>query len=244
MAIMGKPKRDHYPSVATAICVFTVKRGVLKVLLIERDVQPFLGDWALPGERLLGTETLEQCAQRELKTNVRDIVLEPLGTYSKVDRDPRGRVISVTYFALIPDPVEAEMVSESIRADADWAGVEWFSENHLPGLAFDHDVIVRDAIRTLRHRFAIEGANALKIASSRFTARQLDDAYNCLAPKEIKDYSNFWKPLSVIVVDETTDEGDRVTQAKDGVGARRKFLNPIKRGGNRPYWKGRCLHQV
>lgn len=227
---MAKSKRYHYPSVATDVCVFTIKRGSLNVLLIERGVEPFLGDWALPGGFLLATETLEECALRELReeTNVYDIDLQPLGTYSEVDRDPRGRVISVAYYALIPDPDEAEVVRQSIRAGTDSADVEWFAEKRLPELAFDHHSIVRDAIQRLRHRFATEGADALKLASSRFTARQLHEAYNCLAPKAINDYSNFWKLLSGKVVDDTTNDGAPSTRPKAGVGAREKYLRSKK----------------
>jgi 8-oxo-dGTP diphosphatase len=227
---MAKSNRYHYPSVATDICVFTVKRGALNVLLIERGVEPFLGGWAMPGGFLKANETLEECAHRELReeTNVHDIDLELLRTYSKVDRDPRGRVISVAFYALIPDPDEAEIVREGIKSGTDSADVEWYEETSLPKLAFDHLTIVRDAIRTLRQRFAIEGADALKIASSRFTARQLHEAYNCLAPKPINDYSNFWKLLYGKVEHDTTDRGLPKTQPKAGAGAKRQYLRSKK----------------
>ncbi len=192
----------HRPSVATDICVFNVKDNKLRVLLIVRGDATLRGYWALPGGFLRENETLEECAERELmeETNVRDIKLNQFGTYSALKRDPRERVISIAYYALIPDPDLAESLRR-IHAGTDAAGIEWFSPKRLPELAFDHRHIIKDAVAAILHKFVCEKTAALTIASSGFTAQQLQEAYNCLAPKPINDYSNFMKLIRGVVVE-------------------------------------------
>lgn len=213
---MKKADGYHRPSVATDICVFNVKDAKLRVLLIVRGDTTLKGHWALPGGFLRENETLEKCAERELmeETNVRDIKLQLFGTYSALKRDPRERVISVAYYALIPDPDLAESLRR-IRAGTDAAGVEWFSPKRLPDLAFDHRLIIKDAVDALLHKFEFEKTAALAFASSGFTALQLQQAYNCLAPKPINDYSNFMKLIREVVV-EVSKPADPSSDAQRG----------------------------
>ena len=131
-----------YPRPAvTADCVVMTKEVVPQVLLIERGFDPFKGCWAFPGGFLNMDETTEQCAIRELVEETALVVTElhQIGAYSKVDRDPRGRTITVAYLVLVNYPVE-------VTGQDDAAKAEWWSIDKLPTLAFDHDDIMRDAI--------------------------------------------------------------------------------------------------
>ena len=131
-----------YPRPAvTADCVVFTRESNPKVLLIERAAEPYKGRWAFPGGFMEMDETTEQCAIRELEeeTGLKIEDLKQIGTYSKVDRDPRGRTITVAYLAIIDAPLE-------VRGQDDAAKAQWFSLDELPELAFDHDEIMRDAL--------------------------------------------------------------------------------------------------
>ena len=135
-----------YPRPAvTADCVVITKESEPKVLLIQRGANPYKGCWAFPGGFMNMDETTEQCAIRELEeeTGLKVDTIHQIGAYSKVDRDPRGRTITVAYLAIIDKPVV--VIGQD---DADKA--EWFPLSALPKLAFDHDEIMRDAINLLR----------------------------------------------------------------------------------------------
>lgn len=136
-----------YPRPAvTADCVVITKEADAKVLLIQRGDEPYKGCWAFPGGFMNMDESTEQCAIRELEeeTGLKVTDVYQIGAYSKVDRDPRGRTITVAYLAIIEKPV-------SVIGQDDAAKAEWWPINSLPHLAFDHDEIVSDAI-TLYHK--------------------------------------------------------------------------------------------
>ena len=131
-----------YPRPAvTADCVVITSEAEPRVLFIERGNEPFKGCWAIPGGFLNMDETTEQCAIRELEeeTGLKVNKVHQIGAYSKVDRDPRGRTISVAYLAIVEQPSE-------VSGQDDAAKAKWFSTNALPPLAFDHDEIMTDAI--------------------------------------------------------------------------------------------------
>lgn len=130
-----------YPRPAvTADCVVMTKEEVPKVLLIQRGAAPFKGAWAFPGGFMNMDETTEQCAIRELEeeTGLKVTKVHQIGAYSKVDRDPRGRTITVAYLAIIDSP-------EDVKGQDDAAKAEWFPITDLPKLAFDHYDIMKDA---------------------------------------------------------------------------------------------------
>ena len=130
-----------YPRPAvTADCVVMTKEEVPKVLLIQRGAAPFKGTWAFPGGFMNMDETTEQCAIRELEeeTGLKVTKVHQIGAYSKVDRDPRGRTITVAYLAIIDTP-------EDVKGQDDAAKAEWFPITDLPKLAFDHYDIMNDA---------------------------------------------------------------------------------------------------
>ena len=132
-----------YPRPAvTADCVVITNEQQPKVLLIQRGNEPFKGCWAFPGGFMDMGETTEHCAVRELKeeTGLAVSDLHQIGAYSKIDRDPRGRTISVAYLIIIDSPVE-------VTGQDDAAKAEWFPITNLPHLAFDHFDIMQDALR-------------------------------------------------------------------------------------------------
>ena len=132
-----------YPRPAvTADCVVITKEEQPKVLLIQRGADPYKGCWAFPGGFMNMDETTEECAIRELEeeTGLRVSDVHQIGAYSKVDRDPRGRTITVAYLAIIGKPVQ-------VTGQDDAANAEWFPLSALPELAFDHAEIMRDAVR-------------------------------------------------------------------------------------------------
>ena len=132
-----------YPRPAvTADCVVITKEEQPKVLLIQRSADPYKGCWAFPGGFMNMDETTEQCAIRELEeeTGLRVSDVHQIGAYSKVDRDPRGRTITVAYLAIIDKPVQ-------VTGQDDAAKAEWFPLSALPELAFDHAEIMRDAVK-------------------------------------------------------------------------------------------------
>ncbi len=130
-----------YPRPAvTADCVVITREAEPKVLLIQRAIEPYKGCWAFPGGFMNMDETTEQCAIRELEeeTGLKLDTMHQIGAYSKVDRDPRGRTITVAYLAIIDKPVQ-------VNGQDDAAKAEWFPINNLPHLAFDHQEIMNDA---------------------------------------------------------------------------------------------------
>lgn len=136
-----------YPRPAvTADCVVMTNEPQPKVLLIQRGADPYKGAWAFPGGFMNMDETSEQCAIRELEeeTGLKVAKVHQIGAYSKVDRDPRGRTITVAYLAIIDS-------TENVIGQDDAAKAEWFPITELPHLAFDHYDIMMDAITAYAH---------------------------------------------------------------------------------------------
>ena len=132
-----------YPRPAvTADCIVITREAEPKVLLIQRGGEPFKGAWAFPGGFMDMDETTEQCAIRELEeeTGLHVSDIKQIGAYSKVDRDPRGRTITVAYLTIIDEPI-------AVTGQDDAAKAEWWPVDALPPLAFDHDEIMADAMQ-------------------------------------------------------------------------------------------------
>ena len=136
-----------YPRPAvTADCVVMTTEAIPHVLLIERGFEPYKGCWAFPGGFMDMDETTEQCAIRELEeeTGLKISCIHQIGAYSKVDRDPRGRTITVAYLAIVDAPV-------SVKGQDDAAKAQWYPIDALPPLAFDHEDILKDAFSLFTH---------------------------------------------------------------------------------------------
>ena len=142
-----------YPRPAvTADCIVITREAEPKVLLIQRGDEPFKGGWAFPGGFMNMDETTEQCAIRELEeeTGLRLSNVHQIGAYSKVDRDPRGRTITVAYLAIIDEPIAVTGQDDAVKAE--WWSLSDFLDKpsgiaERPHLAFDHYDIMQDAIR-------------------------------------------------------------------------------------------------
>lgn len=174
-----------HPAVATDICVFTVVAADLRLLLIKRAVAPFRGRWALPGGFLKADENLDTCARRELmeETGIATAALHQFGIFSDPKRDPRERVISIAYLALVPAG------TLPLAAGSDAAAAEWFSVGDLPELAFDHAVIVGEARSALRQLIKDTPA-AFALVPEKFTLGQLRSVYEAVEGARL-DKRNF-----------------------------------------------------
>src|SRR6266704_3337960 len=142
------PHTYQYPRAALTVdcVVFGLDESELKVLLIERGLEPFKGNWALPGGFVRVDETLDNAARRELneEAGLKNVFLEQLYTFGAIDRDPRERVVSVAYYALV------KLADVETKAATDAADARWFPIPKIPRLAFDHGDILAMALDRLR----------------------------------------------------------------------------------------------
>jgi 8-oxo-dGTP diphosphatase len=193
------PLADHpRPSVTVDVIIFTLRDGDLQVLLIRRKRPPCQGMWAIPGGFVGIDESLEQAALRELEeeTGVHDVYLEQLYTFGDVGRDPRGRVITVAYFALVP------ALAICPHAGDEATEARWWSVSDLPELAFDHAGILTYALQRLRYKLEYT-AVGFELLPDAFTLSELQTAYEIILGEEL-DKRNFRrKILSAEVIEET-----------------------------------------
>ncbi len=195
-----------HPAITTDIVIFTLAENELKVLLIERSNEPYKGRWALPGGFVDIDEDLESAALRELKeeTGVTGIYLEQLYTFGKPNRDPRERVISVAYYALVP------IDKLHIKPDSDASKAEWHACSSLPDLAFDHPQIVSLA----RDRLAAKmdySTIALHFMPDKFTLGELQRVYETIKGTPL-DKRNFRK--RVLTFNGINDTGEKRRDGK------------------------------
>ncbi|MDX1594799.1 MAG: NUDIX domain-containing protein [Gammaproteobacteria bacterium] len=176
-----------HPAVTTDVVAFTIRKSMLNVLLIRRGNDPYRGCWALPGGFVDIDEDLEAGARRELEeeTGVTGLDLEQFHAFGRPDRDPRERVISVAYYALVP-PDNLRLHAAS---DADDAG--WFPIDALPGLAFDHAEIIAMAHQRLVAGFD-RSTIALRFLPDRFTLGELQSVHEAIRGQSL-DRRNFRK---------------------------------------------------
>jgi 8-oxo-dGTP diphosphatase len=185
-----EPNRSEHPAVAVDVVIFTLLENDLKVLLVRRGNPPFRDMWAIPGGFVQLQESLEGAALRTLneKTGVEEVYLEQLYTFGEIDRDPRMRVISVTYFALVqPDKLQP-------RPGIDTTEAAWHSMYKLPDLAFDHATILSYALKRLRYKLEYS-AVAFELMPDEFTLRELQEAYMVILDDHTLDKANFRKKL-------------------------------------------------
>jgi len=176
-----------HPAVTVDVAVVTVRDGNLEALLIKRGEWPHTGKWAIPGGFVEIDESLKRAALRELReeTGVKAGFLEQLGAFGHPDRDPRERVITVVYIALVPyDRLHIEAGSDATEA-------RLFSVDHLPELAFDHAKIMRRARERLRDSLDIDDVASL-LMPDEFTLSELQRAYETISGVSV-DKRNFRK---------------------------------------------------
>jgi len=194
-----------HPAVTTDVVVFTIRDGRLNILLVKRANPPHQGGWALPGGFLDIDEDLDACAVRELseETGISDVYLEQLYTFGATDRDPRERVISVTYYALLP---QDSMTTP--RAASDAADVGWHALEDLPDLAFDHAEIIGMAHKRLVSKLDYSTI-AFQFMPETFTLSELQCVYEALLNQPL-DKRNFRKRiLSQNLIEETGEKSRR-----------------------------------
>ena len=187
------------PALAVDCVVFGLDED-LQVLLIQRDIPPFQGRWALPGGFVRMDETLDEAARRELteETGVTRVYLEQLYTFSDLDRDPRERVVSVAYYALV------KLSDHRVKAATDAREAAWFSVVDLPSLAFDHDEVLHAALSRLKGKVVYQPIG-FELLPPKFTLSQLQRMYEVILEKEL-DKRNFRKKVLSMGLLEELDE--------------------------------------
>jgi 8-oxo-dGTP diphosphatase len=188
------------PALTVDIVVFGLDEEDLKVMLIQRDLAPFEDQWALPGGFVRVDETLDDAARRELaeETGLKDIYLEQLYTFGAIGRDPRERVVTVTYYALV------NLEGHDVQASSDARNAAWFPVSDLPELAFDHQEILDAAHERLRGKVRYQPIG-FELLPDRFTLRQLQHLYEVILDREL-DKRNFRKKvLAMEIVKETKE---------------------------------------
>jgi 8-oxo-dGTP diphosphatase len=178
--------------VAVDLVIFTIRDGELHALLIQRAAPPFEGRWALPGGFILHGESLEDAALRELgeETGVRNVYLEQLYSFGDPDRDPRGRVVSVAYYALVAAD-RAPLSAGSDASDARW----WPVAEH-PALAFDHGRILEYALERLRNKLEYTTVG-FQLLPPKFTLTQLQLVYEAILGRAL-DKRNFRRKMELL----------------------------------------------
>lgn len=198
-----------HPAVSTDCVIFGFDGSELQVLLIERGIEPFKGKWAFPGGFLNMDETAGEGALRELKeeTGLENAYIEQFNTYSDPGRDPRERVITIAHYALVR--------IQEVKGGDDAAKAQWFPIDEVPQLAFDHDKILRDAMRKLRERIHFEPIG-FEFLPEKFTMRDLQILYESILGVKF-DRRNFAKKMMHYELLNQLDETVRPTAKRDAL---------------------------
>lgn len=176
-----------HPAVTTDCVIFGFNGERLQVLLIERGIEPYKGRWAFPGGFLKMDETAEEGALRELKeeTGLENAYIQQLHTFSDPNRDPRERVITIAYYALVR--------IQEVKGGDDAAAARWFPLDEIPPLAFDHDYILRMATQRLREQIHFQPIG-FELLPEKFTIKELQSLYEAILGINF-DRRNFSKKM-------------------------------------------------
>ena len=218
-----------HPAVTVDCAVFGLDDDNLKVLLIQRDIDPFEGKWALPGGFVQIDEPLEEAALRELKeeTGLSKIFLEQLYTFGKPDRDPRERVISVAFFALV------NIRSHRIKAATDARSASWFEVKNIPALAFDHQEILATALERIKGKVSYQPIG-FELLPKKFSLNQLQHLYETILERSL-DKRNFRrKILGMSLIEETGETEKNVAHRAARLYRfdKQKYQSLLKKGFN------------
>jgi 8-oxo-dGTP diphosphatase len=185
------PHTYQYPRAALTVdcVVFGFGEDELKVLLIQRALEPFKGRWALPGGFVRVDETVDEAARRELgeEAGLKHVFLEQLYTFGEVGRDPRERVVSVAYYALV------KLSDHRAKAATDAADAEWFPISKVPRLAFDHAEILATALARLKGKVRYQPIG-FELLPPKFTLSDLQHLYEAVLGADL-DKRNFRKKV-------------------------------------------------
>lgn len=197
---MSSSGSDIKVAVDAIVFGYSKHEGV-SILLIQRKYPPFKNAWAIPGGFLLPDETLEEAVERELReeTGIEVNYLEQLYTFGKPDRDPRQRVISIAYVALVKSSQ-----FQQLKASTDAENAQWFNFRELPPLAFDHKEILDIAIERIRAKIRYQPIG-FELLDRKFPFADLERLYIALLGRDI-DRRNFSrKMLALGILDETNE---------------------------------------
>lgn len=183
------PKKYKYAVIAVDVVIFTIKEGKLQVLLIKMKKKPYGRHWAAPGGLIKINESLKGAAERMLaeKASVKNVYLEQLYAFGNPGRDPFGRVVSVAYFALVPNH------GLVLKTTKEYGDVRWFPENSLPALAYDHREILKKAAHRLQTQLARSNI-AYSLMPKEFTLTELQKTYETILGRKF-DKRNFRKKI-------------------------------------------------
>lgn len=203
------------PSVTTDCVIFGFDSNGLSVLLVERGIEPFKGCWAFPGGFMKMDEDAETGARRELQeeTGLEAEYIEQFGTFTDVNRDPRGRVVTIAYYALVK--------KSEVKGADDASQARWFPIDSIPPLAFDHDRILRVALKTLREKIHFKPIG-FELLPEVFTMPQLQDLYESILDVKFdrRNFANKMHKLGILI------------EVNDGM-VRKGPRNPIKYSFNK-----------
>ena len=187
--------------------IFGFDEEELKILLVKRDFEPERGKWSLMGGFLKRNEDLDQAANRILHhlTGINNVYMEQLYNFSKVDRDPAERTLSVAYYALINIAEHKQEITENYSA-------KWFSFSEAPNLIFDHDRMVQHAIHRLRYRTSTKPIG-FELLPEKFTMRQLQKLYEAILNEKL-DKRNFINKINSLDILLKLDEKDMNSSRK------------------------------
>ena len=187
-----------HPSVTTDCVIFGFDGTKLRVLLVERGIEPFKGRWAFPGGFLKMDESAETGALRELQeeTGLEGAYIKQFHTFSDPHRDPRERVLTVAYYALVR--------MQDVKGGDDAAKAEWFALDEVPSLAFDHDLILRVALKELRKQIHFEPIG-FELLPKKFTIKELQLLYEAILDVKF-DRRNFYNKMMHLEILTQLDE--------------------------------------
>ena len=179
----------------------------MKVLLVQRGIEPYKGRWAFPGGFLQMDESAEEGALRELReeTGLSGAFIRQFHTFSAPDRDPRERVITIAFYALVR--------IEEVTGGDDAADARWFALDEVPQLAFDHDQILRTAEQALRQQIHFEPVG-FELLPEKFTLRELQNLYEAILGVRF-DKRNFSNKINRLGLLEPLDEKVNPSRKKE-----------------------------
>ena len=200
------PIQNIKVAVDAVVFGYTVEQG-LTLLLIKRGIEPFLNSWALPGGLIKDDESIDHAVERELEeeTSIKINYLEQLYSFGEPSRDPRNRVISISYYGLV------KPTGRHVEAKTDAKEAKWFNINDLPSLAFDHSKIIDLAIKRLRNKITYEPIG-FELLDNKFPFSDLEKLYSIILGTPV-DRRNFKKKIMKFGFLEETNEKQQLSGA-------------------------------